>query len=100
MEYLPLVFLPRGVGGDAIPTITLPDGTTYRAIDADFDIVKTSHATIETEQGVRIRFQTTLTKVLVAVDEHGQVLKSATGEPIVQVQSGNIVRAEITDTPI
>ena len=71
-------------------------GLEYRALDADFDVVKAGHLVVETENGVRLRFQTTIGKVFVALDDKGDVV-TKNGEPVVMVQSTNLVRAEVKD---
>jgi hypothetical protein len=74
--------------------MTFGPGKEYRALDADFDIVKAGHIVVETENGVRLRFQTTIGKVFIALDDDGNVV-TQNGEPLVMVQSTNTVRAEV-----
>src|SRR5438105_15875217 len=90
-------YLTAPLGGIAIAKkMSFGPGLEYRAIDAEFDVVKAGHIVVETENGVRLRLTTTIAKVFTAVDDNGNIVRKD-GEPLVMVQSANIVRAEIAE---
>src|SRR5688572_12907105 len=72
----------------------------HRVVDVDFEIVKAGQVVIETENGVRARVQVHVNKVFVAVDNDGNVVRNAQGEPLINVEWGNSIRAEISDTAV
>lgn len=80
-----------------MPFIQGPGGQKFRAKDVDFS-TRSEHMNLyETENGINVRMKTAVIRILVAVDDSGNPIKLDNGEPLVQVQSQNIVTAEIRD---
>ena len=73
-------------------TINLPDGTSAKAVEMDFKIVREDWNEYELSDGTRLRVKNFVVKVLVVVDDNGEYILGPVGDPQVMVQgSVNVV---------
>lgn len=64
-----------------IHKITLPDGRQVRALEADFEVVKEEWNIYTLANGMRLRAISNVAKILLLVDDQGNLLPDEHGDP-------------------
>lgn len=69
-----------------IREVSLPDGSTRKAIEVEFQTIREDWNEYELSDGTRVRAKNVISKILVFVDDEGNKLRDAVGDVEVMVQ--------------
>jgi hypothetical protein len=72
-----------------IRELDIPDGRTLPVVEVDFEVVREEWNEYTLSDGTKLRVKNVVTRIIVQVDENGEVVYNENGEPNVVINGKN-----------